>query len=141
MAHVVRAWRASRTIRFFVLIILLGSATEAVLSRGTAPAQPEVRQTQRFGSERLVSIEPFSETDGELCVTEPQLIASLSPEMRILRRQQSGSEATAASSLAPPRPSDAVRADVAKRQPITTLRDPRNAFAGLAIDPTRTLCE
>jgi DNA-binding beta-propeller fold protein YncE len=138
MAHVVRAWRASRMIRFFVLIVLLGTATDAVLSRGTGPVQSEVRQTQRFGSERLVSVEPLSETEGELCVTEPQLLASLSPEMRrLMPRQQPASAAAAASSLAPPRPSDAVRADVAKRQPASTLRDPRNAFAGLAIDPTR----
>jgi DNA-binding beta-propeller fold protein YncE len=137
MAHVVRAWRASRTIRFFVLIVLLGTATQVVLSRGAGPVQGQARQIPRFGSERLVSIEPLSETEGELCVTEPQLIASLSPEMRLIRRQQSGSASAAASSLAPPRPSDAVRADVAKRQPVSTLRDPRNAFAGLAIDPTR----
>jgi len=38
---------------------------------------------------------------------------------------------------APARPNDAVRSDVAKRQPLSTIRDPRNTFAGLAVDPVR----
>jgi DNA-binding beta-propeller fold protein YncE len=58
------------------------------------------------------------------------LIASLLPQ------QQPRSAATATQS-GPPRPSNAVKADVAKRQPITTIRDPRNAFAGLFVDSTR----
>src|SRR5438132_13057180 len=109
MPHVVRAWRASRTIRFLVLIVLLGAATEAVLSRGTGPVQGEARQTQRFGSERLISVQPLSETEGQLCITDPELIASLQPEMAALMpRQQSRSAPSISSSLAPPRPNDAV---------------------------------
>ena len=81
MAHVVRAWRASRTIRFLVLIAVLGTTAQVILSRGAGAAQNgTARQTQVIGSERLVSVEPLAETDGEICVPEPvaanpQLIA------------------------------------------------------------------
>jgi DNA-binding beta-propeller fold protein YncE len=142
MTHVVRAWRASRTIRLFVLVVLLVTVTQVVLSRGRAPVQEGTRQTQIIGRERLVSVEPLSQEYGQLCVmdspdTNPALMASLQQENLISSlRQQSGSVRTAGPS-APPRPSNAVRADVAKRQPASTLRDPRNAFAGIAIDPTR----
>jgi len=94
MVHVVRAWRASRTIRVFILIVLLGTATQVVLSRGAGSAQPvqtQARQPQRFGSERLVSVEPLSQDDGQICVTDPDLIASLQPEAAFIPRQQSGS--------------------------------------------------
>jgi hypothetical protein len=49
-------------------------------------------------------------------------------------QQQPAGRATAS---APPRPSDAVRNEVARRQPASTLRDPRNTFAGVVIDPVR----
>ena len=136
MAHVVRARRASETIRFFVLVALLGTATQAVQSRGAA-------QTKVIGKDRLVSVEPLPETAGQFCVSDPELIASLQQEnllpaqrqaalspMARLRQQQSGSSS-------PPRPSTATRADVAQRKPASTLKDPRNAFAGLAVDPVR----
>jgi DNA-binding beta-propeller fold protein YncE len=54
----------------------------------------------------------------------------------LLPQQQPRSSAPAASA-GPPRPSNAVKADVAKRQPINTIRDPRNAFAGLFVDSSR----
>ncbi len=52
MAHVVRIWRTSRIIRFFVLVVLFGTATQLLLSR-------ESPQTKVIGSERLVSIDPL----------------------------------------------------------------------------------
>jgi DNA-binding beta-propeller fold protein YncE len=156
MTHVDRAWRASRMIRLLVLIILVGTATQAVLSRENKAAQTGTRQTTVIGRERLVSVEPLPQMDGQMCVypadASPELIASLerenllsmiqqqgaaSPAMASLVRQQSGSATARTASGAPPRPSDAVRAAVAKRQPVSTVRDPRNAFAGLAIDPIR----
>jgi DNA-binding beta-propeller fold protein YncE len=50
-------------------------------------------------------------------------------------RQSAATGAAAAST--PARPTDAVKSDVAKRQPVNTVRDPRNAFAGLFVDPVR----
>ena len=135
MAHVARAWRASRTIRFLVMIALFGTATQVFLSRGTGAVQNGTRQTKIIGSDRLVSVETLAETDGQLCVTDetaPDLIASLRPQNLFSTRQQQG---RASSTIA--RASDAIRAQVAARKPVSTLRDPRNAFAGLVIDPTR----
>src|SRR5438552_6285327 len=155
MAHVVRAWRASRMVRFLVLITVLGTTTRVILSRGAGAVQNgAARQTKIIGSERLVSVEPLTETDGEICIPEPvegdrELIASLHQEnllsaerqaaspLRIsLRPQQSGSAGAAPDSI-PQRPSDAVRSEIAKRKPASTVRDPRNAFASLVVDPAR----
>jgi DNA-binding beta-propeller fold protein YncE len=135
MSHVSRTWRASRTIRFLVLFALFGTATQVFLSRGTGAVQTGGRQTMVIGRERLVSVETLTDPAGELCVTDetaPKLIAALQPHTLITTaRQQS------AGSSAPPRPSDAVRAQVVARKPLSTLKDPRNAFAGLVIDPIR----
>src|SRR2546425_3951865 len=140
MAHVVRAWRASRTIRFLVLIPVLGTTAQVILSRGAGAAQNgTARQTQVIGSERLVSVEPLAETDGEICVPEPvaanpQLIAGLQQENLLAARRQTASPPAAS---IPARPSEAVRLEVAKRRPASTVRDPRNAFASLVVDATR----
>jgi DNA-binding beta-propeller fold protein YncE len=155
MAHVVRAWRASRTIRFLVLIVVLGTTTQVILSRGAGAVQNgAARQTKIIGSDRLVSVEPLGETDGaEICIPEPvasnpELIASLQQEnlpaarrlMASARQQQSGAPGARAATVPasiPGRPSDALRLDVAKRQPASTVRDPRNAFASLVVDAAR----
>src|SRR5438093_97548 len=134
MAHVIRAWRTLRAIRFLVLTAVLATTTHVIVSWSAGAVQNgAVRQTTVIGGERLVSVEPLAE-DGELCVPEPvgvdrQLIASLVP-------QQSGSAGVATSST-PSRPSEALRSEVAKRKPAGTIRDPRNAFASLVVDPTR----
>src|SRR5207244_519757 len=136
MSHVVRGWRSPRTIRLFVLLALLGSLTQLQLSQSRVV-------TKMIGSERLVSVEPLPEIGGEICLPagEPESLmaaASTPPSMMSLLKQ-SGTGAAAASTApsVPPRPSDAVRSGVARRQPLNTLRDPRNAFAGLFIDPAR----
>jgi DNA-binding beta-propeller fold protein YncE len=129
MTPVVRAWHGSSTIRLFVLIALLGTAAQLVLSQGT-------RQTKVIGSDRLVSVEPLPEINGEMCLPESLMAAAIPPESPMALRQQSTPSGASAAS-APPRPGDAVKSQVARRQPLSTLRDPRNAFAGLVVDPIR----
>jgi DNA-binding beta-propeller fold protein YncE len=91
---------------------------------------------------------------GEMCVypegANPELIASLQPEhlfsalqprsasarMASSPRQQQGGAAPVASTP-PPRPSDAAKSVVARRKPVSTVKDPRNTFAGLVVDPIR----
>jgi DNA-binding beta-propeller fold protein YncE len=129
MTHVVRAWRASRAIGLFVLIALLGTESRA-LQEGT-------RQTKIIGKDRLVSVEPLPEINGEMCVypaeANPELIASLQQEnlFSALPRQQTGSAS------APSRPNDATKSAVAARKPVSTVKDPRNTFAGLVVDSIR----
>src|SRR5438034_1254873 len=108
MAQLSRVRRTSRTIRFFVLVALLGTVTQFALP-------PNRVQTRLFGASRLVSVEPLPEAAGELCFETQD----------------------AASSAAPARPTDAVRQDVARRRPTATIKDPRNTLAGLALDTTR----
>jgi DNA-binding beta-propeller fold protein YncE len=107
-----------------LLLVLLGTATQLVLSQGR-------RKTVVIGKERLVTVAPLPQIGGEMCAPEDLMAAaSAPPNLMTIRQQQS-------SSAAPPRPSEASRTDVAKRKPVSTLRDPRNTFAGLVIDPVR----
>ena len=134
----VRAWRRSRAIRLFVLLALLASVTQLHLSQGRV-VQDGTRQTKQIGSDRLVSIQPLSESGGEIClpVGEPESLMAAASAPTSLRSVLRQSGAGAATASAPPRPGDAVRSDVARRLPVNTLRDPRNAFAGLFVDPVR----
>jgi DNA-binding beta-propeller fold protein YncE len=138
MTHVVRAWRTSRTIRLLVLICAFGAATQLLLSEGSRAVQ--TRQTKMIGAERLVSVEQLPSMDGQLCEfpdeTSPALMASLQPAAG-LRTPPQAPASRAASATAPPRPSDTAKNDVARRKPVSTIRDPRNAFAGLFVDPVR----
>src|SRR5439155_20242513 len=64
MFHVVRAWRTSRTIRLLILIILLGTAAQLVMS--------QQQQSKRIGNDRLVSVHPLPpDADGEMCEMVP----------------------------------------------------------------------
>jgi len=76
--------------------------------------------------------------NGQMCEfpeVDPQLMAANTPANFLAAPQQR--PATTGTNAAPPRPSDALKAEIAKRQPVATIRDPRNAFAGIALDPTR----
>ena len=139
MTQLVRAWRTSRAIRLLVLIALFATGTQLVLSRESRALQDGTRQTKIIGKDRLVSVEPLPEMDGEMCVY-PELMASLqqgsaSTLMASLPQQQPGAAPVA--STPPRRPSDAVRSAVAARKPTSTVKDPRNSFAGLVVDPIR----
>jgi hypothetical protein len=134
MVHVFRVRRASRTLRFLVVIAVLGTGTRVIQSRGT-------QQTKIIGTDRLVSVALLSETDGEICVPEPaggnpKLIAALQRE-NLLAAGRQGASRSSLQGATPPPPSDAVRLEVAKRKPVSTVHDPRNAFASLVVDAAR----
>ena len=67
MTHVVRAWRASRTIRLLVLVASFAAATQLVLSQDSRAVHSGARQTKNFGAERLISVEPLPQMDGPMC--------------------------------------------------------------------------
>src|SRR2546421_12939360 len=72
-------------IRFLVLIAVGGIATRAVLSRGAgAVRNGAARQTKVIGSDRLVSVEPLAETDGQMCV--PESVAASAELIALLRQ-------------------------------------------------------
>jgi DNA-binding beta-propeller fold protein YncE len=118
----------ARRARWLFLIVLLGSGTLA---------QERVQRTKVLGGDRLVSVEPLPAMDGPMCENPaeagPALIASLEQNNSVSAIQQQSRTAA----VSPARPSDAVRSEVAKRQPLSTIRDPRNTFAGLVVDPVR----
>src|SRR5437879_12788935 len=126
MARMVRAWRPSRKILLFVLVALFGVAMQHVLSRQSV-VQGGTRQTKIIGKERLVSIQQLPELEGPMCPegADPNLMASLQPSSALtsslpqLRPETAG----AATATPPPRPSEAIKSEIAKRQPLNTLRD------------------
>src|SRR5262245_1701823 len=71
MARVVRAWRMSRTIPLFDLLGFLGNVVQLVMLRGSGLVQDGTVRTKVIGSDRLVAIEPLTETGGEICEPVP----------------------------------------------------------------------
>ena len=125
-----RSSNSQRKVGLLAVLAFLAATTGLVLSSGNHEG---TARTRTFGQERLVSWEALPEMDGEMCEWMP---ASASANLVAALQQQPG---TGAAATAPdrPRPSDAARAEIAKRKPVSTLRDPHNAFSGLVVDPLR----
>jgi len=140
MTRFTRVWRTLRPVRLGVLIVLLGAgaASRLVLSE-----EHGRRQTTVLGSDRLVSIEPLPDVDGQMCefpaAVAPNLMAAASAPETLRRLAQQEAPPPNATALTPTvgRPSDTARTEVARRQPASTIKDPRDAFAGLWVDPVR----
>ncbi len=140
MTRVTRAWRSSRAIRLLVTLALFAAATQLVLSQGSHVLPTGNLQTKVIGNERLVSVEPLPKMGSEMCPPSnaPEtLLAAATPPQNLIAALKQQSRTAGPTSSAAPTPSDAVKADVAKRRPTNTIKDPRNAFAGLVIDPVR----
>ena len=117
-----------RKVLLLAVLALVALTAGLVLSTGS-PETPAT--TRNFGDDRLVSWEPLPAMEGEMCQWMP---ASASASLVAALQQQAGSGAAA---MAPARPSDAARAEVAKRQPLFNITDPHFAYAGIAVDPIR----
>src|ERR1041385_7858966 len=129
MTLMVRAWHSSRKTRVFVVVALFAVATLAVLSGQSVAFQNRVRQTKVIGKERLVSVQQLPQLEGPFCPddAEPGLMASLQPPPALAAstpQQRNGNAAPGVNGTPPPRPSEALKAEIAKRQPVTNLRDP-----------------
>src|SRR5262245_28974100 len=132
MAHVVRAWRSSRMIRLFVLVVLLGAATQRVMSRESGLVQGVNQQTKVIGSDRLVSVQQMPETAGEMCEYVPvsreeMLLASM-------QQRQDARDAFLAARSAPAQTRAATQ-DRSKLKPVRWIRDPYAAYSSVAVDP------
>ncbi len=129
----VRNKRPLKTHRNTGLIVLLGIlgvvAGWVLLGANRSNGEPALGP-RSGGDARLVSIEPFPQ-DGEMCQFEP---ASATTSLFAEMSQQVSSQPPAAAGTADPRPSDAARAEGAKRPPVRLMRDPSSAFSGVAID-------
>ncbi len=67
---------------------------------------------------------------------QANLMALASAPENLMAPYQAAGQAGAASG-APPRPSEATRAAVARRQPVRTIHDARHVFAAIDVDPIR----
>src|SRR5438552_17706328 len=97
MAQVVKVWRNSRRIRFLILMILLGTAAQLLMSQ-----QP---QTKRIGNDRLVSVDPLPpDADVELCEMVPVPASHEEVLMAALQQREDFRQAALASrtAAAPP---------------------------------------
>ena len=124
---------ARRQLALTGLLVLLAGTSGLILLIGG----PEVTHpTRHFGAERLVAMEALPEMTGPMCELQP---ASASEELfaSLMQSPAAAARPAAAEGTAPPRPTDASRAEIAARRPLSTLRDPHNAFSGLVVDPIR----
>jgi DNA-binding beta-propeller fold protein YncE len=92
-------------------------------------------RTVIYGKERLVKVEQLPELNSEMCPM-PELEPA-SATSSLIAMAQGGAPGAAQNGQAPSRPNDMLRDQISKRKPIATMRDPHNAFSGLAIDPDR----
>ena len=124
--------RARRSIAALGFFVLVAGATGLVVLAGGAGLSP----TRHFGHERLIAMEPLPEMNGEICQLTP---ASASEELFEALMQQAPAPAASATQRgqAPPMPSAALKEQIARRQPVSNLKDPHNAFSGLVVDPVR----
>jgi DNA-binding beta-propeller fold protein YncE len=123
-----------------ILTVLLGASTQQVLSWEAGGVQEGMPESKAVG--KLIKVQPLPSMDGEICVTPaaggPEMLLASgtgAPESLMAMARQTG--AARPQTSAPPRPTDAVRQAVATRRPTHTIKDPRNAFAGLWVDPSR----
>src|SRR5438874_2325835 len=111
MVHVVRAWRNSRRIRFLILMILLGTAAQLLLS--------QQQQTKRIGDDRLVSVDRLPpDADAELCEMVPVPASHEEVLMAALQQREDFRQAALASRSAAAAP------DFSKMKPVRWIRDP-----------------
>jgi DNA-binding beta-propeller fold protein YncE len=130
MAHVVRAWRSSRTIRFIVLFGLLGTLTQVFLSRENGLLKSGTPKT--IGT--LVSVEKLPEMAGEFCETDGPAGKEEVRMAALEERQALRGSALAARTTAPA--AGAVDSkDLSKLKPIRWIRDPYAAYSSIAVDP------
>src|SRR5262245_29472764 len=121
MAHVVRAWRTSRMIRFLVLVVLFGTATQLLMSQ----QQP----IKNFGNDRLVSVSPLP-AEGEMCEMVPVTAASHEEVLMAALQQRENFRQTALAAR-----STAAAPDLSKMKPVRWIRDPYAAYSSIAVDP------
>jgi DNA-binding beta-propeller fold protein YncE len=124
----------------FLLVALFVIPMLLAVSRQSVAFQRGTSQTKIIGRERLVSVEQLPQLEGPLCPEDagPDLMASLQPPPSLISstpKQQGAAESVNA--IPPARPSDALKAAIAKRRPTATVRDPRNVFSGIFIDTSR----
>ena len=140
MTHVIRVSSTRRRGRIFLFAVSIIAASTLVLSQARHGSETGIRETKIIGRDRLVSVEPLPEIDGQICESPPSEMINLVAEavvpepLRFPARQEAQTAAVATNA---PRPTDAARTEIAHRQPASTLKDPRDAFAGLWVDPLR----
>jgi len=125
MTHVVRAWRTSRMIRVLILVILLVTATQVVMSQQQRP------QTKNLGNDRLVSVTPLP-ADGaaEMCEMVPATPASHEEVLMAALQQREDFRQSALAAR-----SAAAAPDFSKMKPVRWIRDPYAAYSSIAVDP------
>ena len=139
MTHAVQAWRKSRAVRLCVLVALLGTATQLVLTRESRVDPNGPRQTKKIGS--LVAVEPMA-MDGAYCLTPSALeaweglTAGLQQASKPTGMAMARLEASrfAQQSRAAGAGSAAAREQVANRQAVRMIRDPHPIFTSIALD-------
>lgn len=113
-------------IRLFVLISLLGTATQLVLSRERAAVHDGTVQAKILGSDRLVSMQALPEADGEMCEWTPA--SARGSLMAALQQRQEERDAS-------PADGDVATQDRSQLKPVQWIRDPYSAFSSVAVDP------
>lgn len=129
------ARKSSSSKRMHPYLLVAGVMAAAFLVLGSSGVSRQgLRGVVQFGSERLIAWEPLPELSGEMCEVVP---ASAGEEAMFALALTPPTAATHPADGPPPRPPEAVRQAVAKRQPLTNVSDPSYAYSGIVVDPIR----
>jgi DNA-binding beta-propeller fold protein YncE len=110
--------RNVRPVHIFSFLFLIATAVVC------APQAMQIKAPSSFGQNRVVSWTTLPEMDGAMC----EMVRSIPAAF------QGGISAPTTTTLVP---ANQGRAEVAKRQPLRTIKDPHFGFAGIAVDPIR----
>jgi DNA-binding beta-propeller fold protein YncE len=132
----IRPRKTTRGIRLAGLFAAMGITAGWILTTGFEMPGSLARRTVHLGNDRLVSFEPLPEVGGAMCELMPAIAGE--ELLLALNQSQSGGAAAAASDAQhgapPPRPSEAEREAVRRRQPLRNITDPLFGFAGITVD-------
>ena len=112
---------------YWTAACLIAAFAAGVLLTGDTGVWTPALGTPREGG-RLIAVEPLPEIDGEMCQWMPASATTA------LFQAQVGSRQAAAES-SPAFPSATQQAEIRKRAPLRTIRDPYSAFSSVAVDP------
>ena len=122
--------------RSCLAVLALAAVSTVMLLAGTGKLGLK-RKTVHLDADRLVAFEPLPEMGGEICELMPVSAAEQETLFAALMQAPAAGGATAGGGTAPPRPSEAVREQVRKRQPVSNVTDPLYGFAGITVDIDR----
>lgn len=114
----------TQDVKGMAMLTLLVAIGGLIVLKGGNRNAPAAQAGKTTGYPQLVSVQPWPETDGEMCQWVPASAGS--SLMAAIEQQREARQSS---------PSEESKAEVAKRKPVRMIHDSYAAFSAVAIDP------